>query len=61
MKSDHYKMLGVKKEATDREIKKTCHKLVIKHHPDKSPECRKSQKSSQCKRANRVFIWNEFI
>jgi curved DNA-binding protein CbpA len=54
-KSDHYKLLGVKREATDREIKKA-YKLAIKHHPDKSPECRMSQESSQCKRANRVFI-----
>ena len=31
-------------------------KLALKHHPDKSPDCKKSQESSQCKRANRVFM-----
>jgi len=54
--TDHYKVLGVKKDAKDREIKKAYHKLALKHHPDKSADCKKSQESNQCKRANRVFM-----
>ena len=54
--TDHYKILGVKKDANDRQIKKAYHKLALKHHPDKSPECKKSQESERCKRANRVFM-----
>jgi len=35
MESDHYKVLGVSREATDIEIKKTYRELLLKHHPDK--------------------------
>ena len=54
--TDHYKVLGVGRDASDRQIKKAYHKLALKHHPDKSPECKKSQESDRCKRANRIFM-----
>ena len=34
---DFYKILGIKKSAKQKEIKKAFKKMSIKHHPDKNP------------------------
>jgi len=34
---DYYKLLGIKKDATDRELKKAYRGLSKKYHPDKNP------------------------
>ncbi|XP_056272861.1 dnaJ homolog subfamily B member 9a [Pseudoliparis swirei] len=35
-KKDYYDILGVPKDATERQIKKAFHKLAMKQHPDKN-------------------------
>lgn len=39
-KKDYYTILGVPKDATERQIKKAFHRLAMKYHPDrnKSPD-----------------------
>lgn len=41
--ADHYKVLGVKRNATDDEIRKEYYKLAKKYHPDKSPLDKKAE------------------
>ncbi|MEI7985932.1 MAG: DnaJ domain-containing protein, partial [Armatimonadota bacterium] len=37
MAQDHYRVLGITRNATPADIKSAYRKLVLAHHPDKSP------------------------
>jgi len=53
---DYYKILGIKKTATDKEIKKAYRKLARKHHPDLNPDDKEAEKKfKEINEANEVL------
>ncbi len=52
-KRDYYDVLGVKKDASDDEIKKAFRKLAIKYHPDKNPGDKDAE--AKFKEANEAY------
>ena len=53
---DYYKVLGLKKNASEKEIKKAYRKLARKHHPDLNPnDASATDKFQQINEANEVL------
>lgn len=53
---DYYKVLGISKSATDKDIKKAYRKLARKYHPDLNPNDKEAeQKFKQVNEANEVL------
>jgi curved DNA-binding protein len=54
---DYYKILGVSKSATDKEIKAAYRKLARKYHPDLNPDNKEAElKFKEINEANEVLI-----
>ncbi len=55
-KRDYYEVLGVNRDASDEEIKKSYRKLAMKHHPDRNPDSRDGEeKFKEAKEAYEVL------
>ena len=53
---DYYKLLGIEKSATPKEIKSAYRKLARKHHPDLNPHDKDAKKNfQQINEANEVL------
>jgi len=58
-KKDYYELLGIKKTATDREIKKAFRKLAMKYHPDKNKDEGAEEKFKEIAEAYEVLSDDE--
>jgi preprotein translocase subunit Sec63 len=50
---DYYKLLGVPKDASDKDIRKAFRKLAVKYHPDKNPDSDAKEKFTKIANGNK--------
>ncbi|MCJ7636528.1 MAG: DnaJ domain-containing protein [Nitrososphaeraceae archaeon] len=55
MEEDYYDILGVKKDATENEIKKSYYKLAREFHPDKAPEDKKEEYTQKFQKIGEAY------
>jgi molecular chaperone DnaJ len=55
MKKDYYEILGLKKDASAEEIKKTYRQLAMRHHPDRVAEGEKKQAEEKFKEISEAY------
>lgn len=53
MNKNPYEVLGVARDASDSDIKKAYHKLVMKYHPDRNPDSKEAEE--KFKEVNNAF------
>lgn len=54
---DYYEVLGIKKNANDKEIKKAFRKLAIQYHPDKNKEEGAEEKFREIAEGKEIFVF----
>ena len=58
---DFYKLLGIKKDASNRDIRKAFKKLALKYHPDKNSDDDAHEKFLNINRAYEVNIPDKYL
>ena len=55
-KRDYYEILGISKNCSSAELKKSYRRAAQKHHPDRNPDCTESEdKFKECKEAYEIL------
>lgn len=54
---DYYDILGVSKQASDRDIKKAFRKLAMKYHPDKNKDPKAEDKFREIAEGKYIFFF----